>query len=97
LVFRVSVARSRFALAFRIERLGDKFAIGFFEQNFDAAFGLFELLLAFAGKGDALFEELHGIVKRKLRALEAANHLFEAREGALKVGLLGRFGFFGCR
>jgi hypothetical protein len=83
------VARSRFALAFRIERLGDKFAIGFFEQDFYAALSFFELLLAFPGKRNALFEELHGIVERKLRALEAADYFFEASEGALKVGLLG--------
>ena len=90
-------AESRFALAFGIERLGGELAIGFFQQDFDATFGLFKLLLAFAGKGHAFFEKLHGIVERELRAFEAADDLFEASEGALKVRLLGRFGFFGGR
>jgi hypothetical protein len=88
---------SRFVLAFGIERLGDKFAIGFFQEDFDAAFGFFELLLAFAGKRDTFFKELHGLVERKLRALESADHFFEARERAFKIRLLSRFGFFGGR
>lgn len=74
------LAGSRLALAFGIERLRGKSAIGFFEQNFDAALGLFELLLAFAGKRHALFEELHGIVERELRAFEAVDHLFQTSE-----------------
>src|ERR1700726_3877488 len=88
---------SRFVLAFGIERLGDKFAIGLFQEDFDTAFGFFELLLAFAGKRDPFFEELHGLVERKLWALQSADHFFQARERAFKIGLLGRFGFFGGR
>jgi hypothetical protein len=88
---------SRFALAFRVEGLGGNFAVGFFEEDFDAAFGLFELLLALAGKSDAFFEELHGIVERELGRLEAADDFLEASEGTLEIGLLGRFGLFGGR
>ena len=89
-------AGSRLVLAFGIERLGSEFTVRFFQQNFDAAFGLFELLLAFAGKGHAFFEEFHGIVERQLWAFEPTDNFFETSEGALKVGLLGRFGFFWC-
>ena len=71
---------SRLALAFGVERLGSEFAIRLFQQNFDAAFGLFELLLAFAGKGHTFFEQFHRIIERKLRAFEAADHLFQASE-----------------
>jgi hypothetical protein len=88
---------SRFALAFRVEGLGGNFAVGFFEEDFDAAFGLFELLLAFAGKSDAFFEELHGVVERKLWGFQAADDFLEASEGTLEIGLLGRFGLFGGR
>jgi hypothetical protein len=90
-------AESRFALAFGIERLGGEFAVGFFQQDFDAAFGFFELLLAFAGEGHAFFEELHGVVERELGAFEATDDLFETSEGSLKIGLLGRIGLFGSR
>jgi hypothetical protein len=89
--------RSRFALAFRIEWLRCEFAVRFFQKDFDTAFGLFELLLAFAGQGHAFFEEFHGIVERKLRAFEPANDLFETSERALKIGFLGRLGLFGSR
>jgi len=87
--------RSRFGLAFRIERLGGELAVGFFQKNFDAAFGFFELLLAFTGERHAFFEELHGIVERELGAFETADDFLEAGEGALKIRLLGRLGFFG--
>ena len=48
--------RSLFGLTLGIERLGGQLAVGLFEQNFDFAFGFFELLLAFARKLDAFFE-----------------------------------------
>jgi len=60
--------RSRLGLAFGIEGLGGELTVGFFQKNFDTAFGFFELLLALAGKRDTLFEELHGIVERELWA-----------------------------
>jgi hypothetical protein len=82
------------ALGFRIERFGGEFAVGFFEEDFYAAFGFFELLLAFAGELHAFFEEFHGVVERKLRAFEAAHDLFQAEQGFLEIGLLGRLGFF---
>lgn len=95
LAFPGRAARSRFGLAFGVERLGGKFAVGFLEENFYAAFGFFELFLTFTGKSDAFFEELHGVVERKLGAFEAADDLFEASKGALEVWLLWRFGLFG--
>src|SRR5690242_5224463 len=71
---------SRFALSLRIEWFRSQLAIGLFQKDFDAAFGFFKLLLALAREGDAFFEELHGVIQRKLRAFEAANHFFEAGE-----------------
>src|SRR5712692_5613189 len=86
---------SRLALAFGIERLSGKLAIGFFQENFNAALGFLELFLAFAREGYSFFEEFHGVVERDLRALEAADDFFEAREGTLKIRLLRRFGLLG--
>src|SRR5258708_1356607 len=88
---------SRLALAFGIERLSGKLAIGFFQENFNPALGFLDLFLAFAREGFSLFEELHGVVERDLRTLEAADDFFEAREGTLKIGLLRRFGLLGRR
>src|SRR5580658_7622551 len=87
--------RSRFVLAFGFEWFCGQFAVGFFQQDFDAAFGFFELLLAFAGKSHAFFEELHGVVEGKLGAFETTDDLFETSEGALKIRFLGRLGLFG--
>src|SRR5215510_6299740 len=85
-----------FGLAFRLEGFGDDSTVGFPEENFDFAFGFFELLLAFGGKGDAFFEQFHRVVEGKLRAFQFADHLFETREAALKIRLLRRIGFFRC-
>jgi hypothetical protein len=92
---RDAAGRSRLALPFGIERLGREFAVGFFQEDFHAAFGFFELLLAFAGERHTFFEKFHGVVERKLRALEAADDLFEARERALKIRFFRWFGFLG--
>src|SRR5262249_8753437 len=90
--------RSRgFGLAFGFEGLGGDSAVGFLEKNLDLAFGFFELLLALGGKGNAFFEEFHGVVERKLRTLEFADDLFKTREADLEVRLLGLVGFFLCR
>jgi hypothetical protein len=94
---RLETPGSRLALAFRVEGFSGNFAVGFFEEDFHAAFGFLELLLAFAGKGDTFFEELHGIVEGKLWAFEAADDFLEASEGTLEIGLLGRFGLLGGR
>jgi hypothetical protein len=91
------VPPSRFFLFFGIERFGGEFAVGFFEKDFDAAFGFFELLLAFALESDTFFKEFHGVVERELRGLEPADDFFEARERTLEVRLLGRLRFFWCR
>ena len=86
---------SRLGLLFGIEGLGGEFAVGFLQQNFDAAFGVFELLLAFAGERDTFFEEFHGVVERELRAFQAADDFFEASERFLEVGLFCRGGSAG--
>src|SRR6202521_5578557 len=88
---------SRFALAFRVKRFGGEFAIGFFQENFDAALGFLQLFLAFAGEHDAFFEKFHGIIERDLRTLEPADDFFQAREGTLKIGLFRRFRVLGGR
>src|SRR5438132_9116269 len=88
---------SRFGLPLRIERLGGELAVGFLEENFHSPLGLFELLLAFSRKRDAFFEQLHGVVQRKLRTLEAADDFLEAGERTLKIRLLLRFRFLGSR
>src|SRR5262249_33981024 len=53
------VVRSSFVLFLGLERLGRQLAIGFLQQNFDAALGFLKLFLALAGKLHAFFEELH--------------------------------------
>src|SRR5450432_1110210 len=72
-------------LAFGFKRLGRQFAVGFVQQNLDFAFRFFELLLALAGKLHALFEKLHGVVERQLRALQTSNDFFESRERTFEV------------
>src|SRR5215472_12527716 len=84
----------RFGLAFGLERLGHHSAVGFFEKNFDFAFGFLELLLTLRRECNTLFEKVHGLVERKLWALELADHLFQARQGTFEIGFLGRVGFF---
>ena len=84
-------------LRFGVERFGYYFAVGFSEEDLYFTFGFFELFLAFGGKGYAFFKEFHGVVERKLRAFEFADDFFEAREGALEIGLLWRIGFLGSR
>src|SRR4029077_5142714 len=91
-------ANSRFVLGFGFKRRGCEFSIGLLQQNFNTPFGFFQLFLALARKSHAFLEKQHGLVERELRALEAANHFFETRERALKIGLLrGGFGFLRCR
>src|SRR5437588_145120 len=87
---------SRFRLPFGIKRFRRQFAVGLFEKNFHAAFRLFELLLAFPRKRDAFLEKFHGVVQRKLRALQTTHDFLQPRERALEVRLLRRFRFFLC-
>src|SRR5580704_9942225 len=47
---------SRLALPFGIKRFCGQLSVGFFQEDFDAAFRLFQLLLAFARQRDALLE-----------------------------------------
>src|SRR5712692_10031041 len=88
---------SRFGLPLGVKRLGGKFAIGFFEKDFHAAFCFFELLLAFAREGNAFFEKFHRVVEGELRAFQPADDFLKTSQRALKVGLLRRFGFLGSR
>src|SRR6266850_5853036 len=63
-----SAVASRFTLTFRIKRLRRKLAVGFLEEDFYAAFRLFQLLLAFSRECHTFLEELHGVIQGKLRA-----------------------------
>lgn len=76
----------------RFKCLSDDLAVGFLQQNFDAAFGFFELLLTFAGKLDAFFEEFHGLVEGQVGAFEALHDFLEAGEGFLEIAFLGGLG-----
>src|SRR5882762_3501536 len=88
-----SAAASRFTLTFRIKRLRRKLAVGFLEEDFYAAFRLFQLLLAFSRECHTFLEELHGVIQGKLRAFQTSNDFFEAGERTLEIRLLWRFGF----
>ena len=92
-----AAASQSFVLAFRLEWFGRQFAIGFFQQDFDSAFRFFELLLTLAGKLHAFLEKLHGVVERQLRAFQASNDFFQARERAFEIRFFCRFRFFRCR
>src|SRR5260370_33653597 len=81
---------SRFGLPLGIEWLGGKLAIGFLQEDFHSPLCLFQLFLALAGKGDALFEQLHGVVQRELRAFEAADDFLNAGKRTLKIGRFRR-------
>src|ERR1700686_4152157 len=78
-----------------IERLGGKVAIGFLKEDFHSPLRLFQLLLTLTGERDAFFEQLHRIVQRELRALQAADDFLQAGKRALKIGFFRWFGFFG--
>src|SRR4029077_18963923 len=88
---------SRFTLPLGIEGLGHQPAIRFLQEDFDSTLGFLQLLLALAGKRDALFEQLHRIVQGELWTFQAADHFLEARTRALKIGLFRGFGFLGSR
>src|SRR5258708_6541485 len=88
---------SRFGLPLGVEWLGGKLAIGFFQEDFHSSLRLFQLLLTLTGERDAFFEQLHRVVQRELRALQAANDFLQAGKRALKIGLFRWFWFFGSR
>src|ERR1700694_1622418 len=86
---------SRFGLPLGIERLGGKPAIGFLKKDLHSPLRLLQLFLTLTGEGDAFFEQLHRVVQRELRALQAADDFLQAGKGALKIGLFRWVGFFG--
>src|SRR6266446_8301408 len=92
-----SAAASRFTFTFGIKRFGSKLAVSFFEKDFHAAFGLFQLFLAFARERHAFLEKFHGVIQGKLRALQAADDFLQSRQGTLKNRFLRCFRLFGCR
>ena len=61
---------SRLVLFFGLERFGHQFSVGFLQQDLDAPFRFFELLLALAGELHAFLEKFHGFVQRELRAFQ---------------------------
>src|SRR4029077_8969901 len=68
---------SRVTLPLGIEGLSRQLAIRFLQEDFHASFRLLQLLLALAGKRDALFEQLHRVVQGELWTLQAADHFLE--------------------
>ena len=86
--------RLGFFLGFGIKRFRRHFAAGLFEQNFHFAFGLLQVFLAIARKLHAFFEQLHGVVERKVRAFELANDFFQARQGTFKIRFFRGVAFF---
>src|SRR5260370_35641366 len=76
---------SRFSLPLGIERLGGKLALGFLQENFHPAPRLFQLFLTLTGERDALFENFHRVVPKKLRAFQAPHDFFEAAQQQLKI------------
>src|SRR5258707_9983274 len=88
---------SRFGLPLGIERLGGKLAIGFLQEDFHSPLRFFQLLLTLTGERDAFFEQLHRVVQRELRALQAADNFLQAGKRALKIKFFRWFGFFGRR
>src|SRR5258708_29215168 len=85
---------SRFALAFRFERLRQQFAVRFFQQNLNLALSFFQLFLALSRQRHAFFKKFHRFVQRKLRAFQSAHHFLQPRQRALKISLFRRFRFF---
>src|SRR5882672_1071177 len=92
-----SAAASRFTLTFGIKRFDGELAVGFLEEDFYAAFRLFQLFLAFSRESHAFLEKFHGVIQGKLRTLQAADDFLQSRKRTLKIWLLRRFGFFGGR
>ena len=81
-----------FLRGIRLERCGGELSVRGFQENFNAAFRLFDLFLAFLGELDALFEQFHCFVEGKVGMFEAANDLLEARQGLLEINLGGSLG-----
>src|SRR5229473_2321443 len=90
-------AVSRFRLPLGIEGLSSQLAIGFLQENLYSPLGLFQLLLAFARECHAFFEQLHGVVQRKLWTFQAADDFLKPRKRTLKIGFLWWLGFLGSR
>src|SRR4051812_37996858 len=78
---------SAFVVVFGIKRGWSHFAPGFFQQDFDARFRLFELRLAISRKLHSFLEKLHCLIERQVGALELANDLFEACQALFEVRL----------
>src|ERR1700723_451088 len=70
---------------FWLEWLCGELAVCFFQEDFHAPFGFFELLLAFARKLHALLEKLHRLVERKVRAFQSLHDFFQPKQGPLEV------------
>src|ERR1700676_348988 len=87
-------ARLGLFLGFGIERLRGQFAAGLLEQNFYFALGIFQMFLAVAGELHAFLKKFHGLVERKVRALQLPDDFFQARQRMLEIGLLRGIGLF---
>src|ERR1700694_4416452 len=87
-------ARLGLFLGFGIKWLRGQLAAGLLEPNFPFALGLFQVFLAIAGELHAFLEKFHGLVERKVRALQLSDDFFQARQRMLEIGLLRGIGLF---
>src|SRR5260370_33222515 len=75
-------------LGFGIEWLRGQLASGLLKQNFHFALGLFQVFLAIARELHALLEQFHGLVERKVRALQLPHDFFQAGPRMPQIELL---------
>src|SRR6266853_4780342 len=83
-----------FFLGFGIEWLRGQLAASLLKQNFHFALGLFQVFLAIARELHAFLEQFHGLVERKVRALQLLHDFFQTRQRMLEIGLLRGIWFF---
>jgi len=83
-----------FFLGFGIEWLRGQLAASLLKQNFHFALGLFQMFLAIARELHPFLEQFHGLVERKVRALQLLHDFFQARQRMLEIGLLRGLWFF---
>src|ERR1700676_2596574 len=88
------VVRLGLLLASGIEWFRSQFAASFLQKNFHFSLGLFQMLLAIARELHAFLEQFHGVVERKIVALQLSYDLFQARQRMLEIGLFGGLRFF---
>src|ERR1035437_4518947 len=86
--------RLRLFLGFGIEWLGSHLAADLLEQDFHFAFGLLQVFLAVSRELHAFFEQFHGFIERKVRALQLPHDFFQARRRVFEIRFLRGRGLF---